>query len=262
MIKEKTESSQASKDSVPSNSPTSESQPEQTLDDVSDFEKFIQQFDSPGTLIPSEILSALSVSNEGGKYTSKEIFTKDSIVLVLFNHFRPIGPGVDELHAATFSKGGTLLGQQLLGSSYPSSGPEGGGQDYNYQYDEHRGILYVTNATIDWDEGTQQEMTQEVFHSFQLTSDGKLVPPLREYPEVSERLLEQAELTTKTKEELMLMRNEPFAAYGYIFKNTFLKSYFENKPWYNPQFENVNERLTEIEKANVRLIKEVEDTRK
>jgi YARHG domain len=262
--KEKDESSQASKDSGLANNPTtrSESQPIQTPEDLTVFEKFIELFDSPGAQIPPDMLSALSVSNEGGKYTSEEILRNDSIVFVLFNHFRPVGPGVDQLHAAVFSKEGTLLGQQLMGSSYPSSGPDGGGEDYNYQYDAERKILYVTNSTIEWDEGVQQDVTKKESHSFQLTKDGKLIAPSREYPEVSERLLEKGELSNKTKEELMIMRNEPFAAYGYIFKNTFLKSYFDSKTWYVPQFDNVSEKLNEIEKVNVRLIKEVEDTKK
>jgi hypothetical protein len=238
----------------------SASQPIQTLGDLTVFEKFTELFDSRGAEIPPDMLSALSVSNEGGKYTSGEILRKDSFVFVLFNHLKQVGPGIDELHAAMFSKDGVLLEEQLMGSSYPSSGPDGGGEDYNYQYDAERKILRVTNSTIEWDEGSQQDVTKEVFHSFQLTSDGKLVNP-RQYPAVSERLLEQAELATKTKEELMIMRNEPFAAYGYIFKNKFLKNYFANKTWYVPQFDNVSEKLSEIEKANVRLIKEVEDSK-
>jgi hypothetical protein len=242
------------------NSSVPTSQPVQTPEDLAVFEKFIELFNSLGSEISSDILSTLSVSNEVGRYTSKEILRQDSIIFVLFNHMKQVGPGIDELHAATFSKDGTLLEQQFLGSSYPSSGPDGGGEDYNYQYDAERKILHVTNSTIEWDEDSQQEVIEKVEHSFQLTSDGKLVNP-RAYPEVSERLLEKTELSNKTKEELMIMRNEPFAAYGYIFKNKFLKNYFANKTWYVPQFDNVSEKLSEIGKANVRLIKEVEDSK-
>ncbi len=260
-VKENTESDQMSNDSIPLTnnlSPTPSESP-QTVD-ASDFGKFIQLFNSPGTEISSDILSALSVDNEAGGYTSKEILENDSIIFVLFNHLKQVGPGIDELHAATFSKDGTLIEEALLGSSYPSSGPDGGGKDYNYRYNAQRKILCVTNSTIEWDESAQEEVTTEALHYFQLTSDGKLVNP-RQYPEVSERLLEQAELVSKTKEELMIMRNEPFAAYGYIFKNKFLKNHFESKAWYNPQFDNVSDRLSEIEKANIQLIKEAEDSK-
>lgn len=261
--KEKTESNQESKGNTLANSPVTPTlQSVQIIEDSSDFGKFIQLFNSPGTEISTDILSALSINNEVGRYTSKEILRNDSIILVLFNHMRQVGPGIDELHAATFSKDGTLIEEALLGSSYPSSGPDGGGQEYNYRYDTQRKILYVTNSTIEWDESAQEEVTTEALHYFQLTSDGKLenVNP-REYPEVSERLLEKGELTDKTKEELMIMRNEPFAAYGYIFKNKFLKNYFGSKAWYKPQFDNVSDRLSEIEKANIQLIKEAEDSK-
>ncbi|NOS55561.1 MAG: hypothetical protein HOP37_04810, partial [Cyclobacteriaceae bacterium] len=159
-VKEKTERDQNAKYSSPLTnnlSPTPSESP-QTVDS-SDFGKFIQLFNSPGTEISSDILSALSVDNEAGGYTSKEILENDSIILVLFNHMKQVGPGIDELHAATFSKDGALIEESLLGSSYPSSGPDGGGKDYNYRYDAQRKILYVTNSTIEWDESAQEEVT-------------------------------------------------------------------------------------------------------
>lgn len=267
--KEKAESNQASKDSVLSSALTSVTpQIAQSSVDSSAFEKFIELFSSSETEIPTDILTSLSINNEFGRYSTKEILERGSITFVLFNHFKPVGPGIDELYAATFSKDGILIEEALIGSSYPSSGPDGGGEEYNYRYDAKRKILYVNNSTIEWDEGTQQEVTKEVSHSFQLIREGKLVDPgesteksERAYPEVSDRLLEKGELANKTKEELLIMRNEPFAAYGYIFKNTFLKSYFESKSWYNPQFNNVNDKLSSIEKVNVQLIKEVENTK-
>ena len=45
------------------------------------------------------------------------------------------------------------------------------------------------------------------------------------------------------------------ANFRYIFKNKFLKIYIEWKAWYNPQFDNVSDRLSEIDKANIQLIK-------
>lgn len=176
---------------------------------------------------------------------------------------KQVGPGIDELFAATFLKDGTLIEVLVLGSAYPSSGPDGGGQDYDYQYDPKRKIISVTNSTTDWDEASQEEVTKKELQYLQLTRDGKLISVdlnnIRQYPEVSERLLEKKELLDKTKEELMIMRNEPFAAYGYIFKNKFLKNYFVSKEWYDPQFDDVSERLSEIEKKNIQLIKQVEE---
>jgi hypothetical protein len=227
--------------------------------DTTDFQSFMRLFESPGTEIPVDVISPFIETSEG-QYTTKEMLMRDSFYLVLFNHFYPVGPGVDELHVASFSKGGQLIEQQLLGSSYPSSGPDGGGENYDYQYDVESKILSVTNSTIEWDEEAQQEKTNEKLRYFQVDNDGSLVNPL-EYPEASDRLLTKDELSKYTKDQLLIMRNEVFAALGYTFKNQALKSYFIAKPWYSPQFDNVDERLSDIEKANVKLIKSVEDSK-
>lgn len=55
-------------------------------------------------------------------------------------------------------------------------------------------------------------------------------------------------------EDLDLMRNEIYAAHGYIFKNKKWKDYFGKQPWYKAQFNNVDDKLTEIEKHNITAI--------
>lgn len=58
--------------------------------------------------------------------------------------------------------------------------------------------------------------------------------------------------------ELRIMRNEIFARYGHQFKSQDLKSRFESKPWYNSTSEDVSNKLTELERLNVQLIKQME----
>jgi hypothetical protein len=65
-----------------------------------------------------------------------------------------------------------------------------------------------------------------------------------------------------SSEELDLMRNEIFAEYGFIFKSEKWKKYFESKPWYKPQYENVDQFLTEIDKANIKFILEYQKAHK
>jgi hypothetical protein len=60
------------------------------------------------------------------------------------------------------------------------------------------------------------------------------------------------------KEELKIMRNEIFARHGYIFKADDLTNYFSEQDWYNPQFNDISDRLTPIEKENIGLIKQFE----
>jgi hypothetical protein len=50
------------------------------------------------------------------------------------------------------------------------------------------------------------------------------------------------------------MRNEIFAAHGYIFKSADLRDYFSKTKWYNPKFPDVTDKLTDIEKHNIQLI--------
>lgn len=57
-----------------------------------------------------------------------------------------------------------------------------------------------------------------------------------------------------TIEELDLMRNEIFAEYGYKFKTEKWQKYFATKAWYKPLHDDVNDLLTDIDKANVKTI--------
>ncbi len=62
--------------------------------------------------------------------------------------------------------------------------------------------------------------------------------------------------------DLDIMRNEIFAEYGYTFKTEKWRKYFSNESWYTPRFENVDDQLTEIDKANIKLILEVKERMK
>lgn len=57
-----------------------------------------------------------------------------------------------------------------------------------------------------------------------------------------------------SKSELRLARNEIFARHGYRFKSADLKQYFEKQPWYKPLYDNVDDKLTEIEKFNIKVL--------
>jgi len=83
---------------------------------------------------------------------------------------------------------------------------------------------------------------------------------VRLFPEVSDELLLKSDLINLTIDELVIMRNEIFAIKGYIFKTNRFISYFAVQEWYNPKFENVGNKLSEIEKENIKLIKDVEQT--
>lgn len=55
-------------------------------------------------------------------------------------------------------------------------------------------------------------------------------------------------------DDLDIMRNEIFADHGYIFKTKKWNEYFSSKTWYKPLYNNVDDKLTEIDKFNINLI--------
>jgi len=79
-----------------------------------------------------------------------------------------------------------------------------------------------------------------------------------DYKVASCRLVKNIDLEDLSKTELRLMRNEIFARYGYKFKSIDLQKHFLSKDWYNGFASNVDEYLTDIEKKNIKLIREFE----
>jgi hypothetical protein len=61
-------------------------------------------------------------------------------------------------------------------------------------------------------------------------------------------------------EDLKVLRNEIYARHGRIFKDAQLQKYFESQPWYKPNPDFKDEQLNEIEAANLKKIKEAEDS--
>lgn len=55
-------------------------------------------------------------------------------------------------------------------------------------------------------------------------------------------------------EDLDIMRNEIFADYGYQFNSAKWQDYFGQFDWYQPRFDNVDDQLTERDKANIKTI--------
>lgn len=76
----------------------------------------------------------------------------------------------------------------------------------------------------------------------------------RRFIECSVRILVVEYLNNFSKRELDIMRNEIFADHGYKFKSKKWQKYFCDKEWYKPRYDDVNNRLTNIEKINIQLI--------
>ena len=68
-------------------------------------------------------------------------------------------------------------------------------------------------------------------------------------------------MSSKSLEELRLIRNEIFARKGYVFKSSDLQKYFESKEWYVPNNNN-QIILSKNEKSNIDLIRKIEAKKK
>ena len=58
-----------------------------------------------------------------------------------------------------------------------------------------------------------------------------------------------------TAADLEFMINELYAYKGMKFNDTELTNYFSQFSWYKPKYKNVDNKLTDIEKTNIRMIK-------
>lgn len=79
-----------------------------------------------------------------------------------------------------------------------------------------------------------------------------------DFPQASERLLNDDDLKGMSKKELRLMRNEIMARHGYTFASNDLKKHFEKELWYFPLFKDVSKNLSDIESKNVTFIQQHE----
>lgn len=78
------------------------------------------------------------------------------------------------------------------------------------------------------------------------------------YPEASDRYLNKSDVSYLSRYDLKIMRNEIFARYGYIFITDDMRNYFQKQSWYIPRYDDVNNMLNQMEKANIELIKKYE----
>lgn len=79
-----------------------------------------------------------------------------------------------------------------------------------------------------------------------------------EYPIASQQELKPEDVENMMKEDLVTMRNEIYARHGYCFKKKDMRQYFEQLEWYVPDNVDVRDKLTDIEKKNIEIIKRYE----
>jgi hypothetical protein len=129
-------------------------------------------------------------------------------------------------------------------------------QSFYYEVtEEGLNIFNVKAASDDWYK-KEKIMTLQKIEWFNFSGN----PGLKgRYPFASTLVLIDDILANFTIRQLKIMRNEIFARHGYIFKNVEWSTWFAKQDWYKGELEHVNDRLTELERLNIRLILRMED---
>jgi len=72
-------------------------------------------------------------------------------------------------------------------------------------------------------------------------------------------IIPDSALAVLSKEELRVLRNSIYAKHGMIFQSNDLTNHFRQFSWYNPRSGNVENRLTDIDKENIKSIQVFEN---
>lgn len=248
--------------------------------DTTSFEYFLLLFKSR-TVIPDYLCKKfLRTDDLPNIYyeTIEEVSTKGNIKAVIY--YTKI-LGIEEyFYLATFSNEGDLVSSERIAIN---GGDLAFYRQSNYEFiDDHKIItkvmVYDDEIVIFGEEDEdyfqefpfaeeRPEFTDIRYEYFKIMSNGKIEKLTdiekneyqRRYKIVSLKYLTQNALNRYTKEELRIMRNEIFAAHGYIFKTKKIREYFLMQEWYIPKYENVDSLLTHIEKVNISNIKKMEN---
>jgi hypothetical protein len=137
------------------------------------------------------------------------------------------------------------------------------------------GNLFYSDQTngqfVTYDNGQEKPKGLKVYKPWSgLTENDEYEIGIKSYPiddyfsgkftQASKRVLSRDELKKMPKSDLKIMRNEIFARYGYKFKSGGeMDKYFKSQDWYSGQHDNVNDFLTELEKENIKLIRQIEN---
>ena len=178
----------------------------------------------------------------------------ESDLILIFSTNKTIG----QIRSGSFSTDGklwiwnyeTLEDIKIEGNKFSSSSANGEFVTYDNGSERVKG-LKITNPWSGSPERGQWEIG---------VRNGSLDDYLEgNFTQASLRLLDKSELLSLDKSNLRLMRNEIFARYGLKFRvGGEMESYFRKQAWYHGQHDNVDRFLTELERENIKVIKELE----
>lgn len=101
---------------------------------------------------------------------------------------------------------------------------------------------------------TDSTIVPETYYQETYRSAGDVITKINS----STKKLTENDLKNLKKLELEILRNTIYARHGYIFKKKSYRQFFDSVEWYIPVSENVDAKLTTLEKANIKLLERFE----
>jgi len=118
-------------------------------------------------------------------------------------------------------------------------------------------IPILTGPDIDLEWEIRPDESKPVISLVKIAADRSDLPP-GWFPLASVQVMTIPEMELyagfPTLENLIEIRNEIYARHGYIFEDIDWANYYSNRDWYNPKYEDISSKLTEIERINLEVI--------
>jgi hypothetical protein len=197
---------------------------------------------------------------------SKFIKKFPNISIVILQEESGVG-GYSYLYS--FTNDGQIIDSRKIGEGFDNA--DLSGPDYDYFYILENMLVIINHRLLIPVQPTKEEpykthVTENYYtyinirkhgYFFELTEKN---PPIdkRLFPYVSNEGVPIELLKRLTKDDLILMRNEIYASYGYRFKDEKLKAYFGEQEWYEGKSDLVEDKLTQVERNTIERIKMIE----
>lgn len=232
-----------------------------------DLDELLDLFQEYKKIIPQELASKyfeFKPDKRFGNLLTGKIVIKTNNFIALSTHLDCFAGGMCQSSTlTTFDLNGNRISEMLFESemsdcSFLSS---------RESVFESNRLIVIKNTEIEEDcTGETDVREEEVSLEFKsIDSIGNFgnskyqkIDLRRDYPYSSFKLFSKSDLLLIKKEDLPIIRNEIFAASGYKFKTKKWQDYFSKKIWYTPKYHNVADKLSIIEKRNIKLITEIE----
>lgn len=126
----------------------------------------------------------------------------------------------------------------------------------NLMLPEDEAYIDYYSEKIDTIVETQTDSTTvpETYYQETYRSAGDVITKINS----STKKLTENDLKNLKKLELEILRNTIYARHGYTFKKKSYRQFFDSVEWYIPVSENVDAKLTALEKANIKLLERFE----